>query len=154
MKRLLVGLFCTLSLMGAHAQSPSPAGCASPIPGPSASPSQPTSIFDFKDQIGLKPDQVKAIKGEANTLIAYLNSEQGKLQSEQMELVKLIQTEGPLDQIHQHLTAIANMRVEMQMHDIETGRRINKIMTPDQLKKWHDIQARMYHQSPPPTPSP
>ncbi|MHB2016254.1 MAG: hypothetical protein ACYCW6_04835 [Candidatus Xenobia bacterium] len=151
MKRYLSVLFCMLLMGAALAQTPSPSASASPT---ASAASQPSSIFDFKDEIGLKPDQVKAIKTEANKLIAYLNSQQGKLQTEQMELVKLIQTKGPMDKIHTHLLAIANMRVDMQMHDIETGRRINKIMTPEQLKKWHAIQARLYHQSPPPTPSP
>ena len=41
------------------------------------------------------------------------------------------------------LTEISQVQIDMRMLDIETARKINKVMTPEQLAKWRDIQAKM-----------
>ena len=49
--------------------------------------------------------------------------------------------EADLKQIRAKLQEIADLSVESGCADVEASRKINAVMTPEQLKKWRSIQA-------------
>ncbi len=105
--------------------------------------SQPTvkTIFDYKQELNLNDRQEQDIK----TILTDLNKEvrvtRAKLTLIEVELTDLIKQEGDLEQIRKKLKDASDIQVALRMADIVGTRKIHKILSPDQLKKWRELQA-------------
>ncbi len=64
-----------------------------------------------------------------------------KLTLIEVELTDLIKQEGDLEQIRKKLKDASDIQVALRMADIVGTRKIHKILSPDQLKKWRELQA-------------
>ena len=102
---------------------------------------QVRTIFDYQKELGLTEKQSNDIKTLFASLKARLE-DLNKNRKDATEALKiLISKEADLKQIRAKLQEIADLSVESGCADIEASRKINAVMTPDQLKKWRSIQA-------------
>jgi len=63
-----------------------------------------------------------------------------------VEQIKAQRTSDPnaaLDKVKDYMKANVNILVEMQGADVTAARQINKLLTPEQMKKWKDIKKRV-----------
>lgn len=127
---VLVGLAITLLVAG----GPSYAQTA-----PQAA--QGKTIFDFKADLRLTDKQEKDIR----EVLADLNKEiqvgRAKLTILSFELEDLIKKEADLEQIKKNLKDQADVQASMRYADVVATRGVNKVLSPDQLTRWKNIQA-------------
>lgn len=142
LKSVALNLFVALGLWGLSyaAQPPAPA----PAPAAPAQQRQPTrgrTIFDYKDELKMTDKQ----ETEIRTILANLNKDQrlsnARLVIIDSELEDLINKEGDLELIRRKLRDAYDIQISIRIADIEASRKINRVLSPDQLKKWRGIQA-------------
>ncbi len=103
---------------------------------------QPTkqTIFDYKDELKLTDKQ----EGEIRQILADLNREVqiagAKLTILKYELEDLINQDDKLDQLKKNLQEEATLRANVRFADLVATRKINKVLSPDQLAKWRKVQ--------------
>ncbi len=100
------------------------------------------TILAFKDQLKLTPRQVKKIKkllDDMNKKNKEITKEIAKLNKELNELFK---KNGDLGEIKRKIKKIYSLLADLRINDIETGRKIDKILTPSQRKKWKEIRIQ------------
>ena len=134
--RLTTVLMCAVFLFALYFASPSAA---------QAEPSQqdegqPKTIFSYKKEVGLTDDQENKIKAILFDDQSSMNSDRNKLQELGAELSEMIKEKKDIKLIKNKLTEISKIQVEVTCRDIESGRKINNVLTPEQLKKWDDIK--------------
>jgi len=131
---VLVGLAITLLV----AADPSYAQTAAQT-APQAA--QGKTIFDFKADLKLTDKQEKDIR----EVLADLNKEiqvgRAKLTILSFELEDLIKKEADLEQIKKNLKDQADVQASMRYADVVATRGVNKVLSPDQLTRWKNIQA-------------
>ena len=117
--------------------------CAAPVISAQVAP-QPErarTIFDYKKELNLSDRQEQDIK----TILGDLNKEvvvtRAKLTLLEVEVGDLIKNEGDLEQIRKKLKDAADIQVALRLADIAATRKINRTLSPDQLKRWREIQA-------------
>jgi hypothetical protein len=105
------------------------------------------TMFDYQKELGLTSDQIAKIKGAVTALQAkladYRNKEKILNADRQTEIVN----NADIGQIRKTLHALADLQIEANLADIETSRAINSTLSPEQLKAWHDIQAKIQSQA-------
>lgn len=126
-----------------------PAQKAAPSPTPAPTPAQPTqaepargrTIFDYKDDLRMTDKQEQDIR----TILQNLNKDarlsNARLVIIDSELEDLLNKEGDLDLIRKKLRDAADIRIVMRITDLEATRKINRTLSPEQLKRWRGIQA-------------
>ena len=109
---------------------------------PGAEQTKPTkTIFDFKAELKLADKQEKEIRQALADLNRELQLKRAKLTILSIELEDLVKKEGDLDQIKKNLMDQANLQASMRYDDFAASRKINKVLSADQLAKWRDIQV-------------
>lgn len=99
-------------------------------------------IWDYKDQLGLSDSQVSDIKDTINGFQKNVIQFRSKLQVTELDIQDLLQKKADLTAIKTKLSESAEIQVDLRMADIETARKIDSILTPDQIKKWRAIQKK------------
>ena len=102
---------------------------------------QGKTIFDFKAELKLTDKQEKEIREILAELNRDLQLNRAKLTILSFELEDLTQKEGNLEQMKKNLKDQADLQSSMRYADIVATRRINKVLSSEQLKKWRSIQA-------------
>ncbi len=131
-------LFLTLTLLSGFALGPAPAEDK-----PKPKTTKVKTLIDYKSELGLSDKQVKEIK---DTLFAYQNvvTEQRKaLSTYEKEYSGLVSERAPLEQIKGKLRQITDTSFNLRFADVQTARKVETVLTADQLKKWRDIQAKV-----------
>ena len=134
MKKLIVALFC-IGMLGF-------AGASAWAQGKATAP-QPTSvktIWDYKTQLGLSSTQVNDMKAALRDFQKQLITLRASLQVSELNLQDLLQKHADLDTVKTQLQKSADIQVDMRIADVETARKIEGVLTPDQLTKWRAIQ--------------
>jgi len=112
---------------------------AAETPQPAASP-QVKTIFSYAKELGLSDNQLQKLKDVVTGFRDKFVSLRQKLSDADKELSDMIKNDASLEQIKAKLQEIAEMQVDLRYSDIETSRKINSLLTADQLKKWRQIQ--------------
>jgi len=99
-------------------------------------------IWDYKEQLELSDNQITGIKEAMHNFEQDILRLRSKLQTNELELQDLIQKKADLDNIKQKLNTSAAIQVDMRMDDIMTARKIDTILSPNQLNIWKEIQAK------------
>ncbi len=99
------------------------------------------TIFDFKAELKLADKQEKEIRQALADLNRDLQLKRAKLTILSIELEDLVKKEGDLEQIKKNLMDQANLQASMRYDDFAASRKINKVLSVDQLAKWRDIQV-------------
>lgn len=111
-------------------------------PNPEPQKQETKTIFSFKDQIGLSDKQVENIKALLADLQKNMMEKSKALNALRDQLSEMLQNKDAMKVIRSKLQQIADLQVEASYSDIEISRKVEDIMTPAQLKKWKDIQAK------------
>jgi hypothetical protein len=129
----------------ALAQTPAP---AAPAGAPAVQPGrkQVTTIFAFKKELGMTDKQENDIKSALKSLSVTLKPMQEKKMTLLKEYIQLRDSEAPLPQMKAKLQEISAVEIDMTLADISGSRRINSILSKDQLAKWRDIQKKARQQ--------
>jgi len=85
--------------------------------------------------------QEKEIRQALADLNRELQLKRAKLTILSIELEDLVKREGDLEQIKKNLMDQANLQASMRYDDFAASRKINKVLSADQLAKWRDIQV-------------
>ncbi|MBI4863862.1 MAG: hypothetical protein HY815_26930 [Candidatus Riflebacteria bacterium] len=100
------------------------------------------TIWDYQDEIGLTDKQIQDMKAILARFQGNLVAAQQKLNSAEGQLKGMIEKVAPMGQIREKLLRIASIQTEMRIEDVETSRKVNAVLTPEQLESWHQIQAK------------
>lgn len=100
------------------------------------------TIFNFKDELGLTDKQVESIKTLLSDLQKTMNEKATALNKLREDLVKQIKDRVSLKEIKSKLQQIANLQVDASYIDIEISRKVENILSGDQLAKWKTIQQK------------
>jgi DNA helicase IV len=98
------------------------------------------TIFDYKTELNLTDAQEKQIKQILTDLNHELQLENAKHTISSFALQDLIKKEANLDEIKKALDQEASLRASISYADIVATRKINKVLSSDQLQKWRTIQ--------------
>ena len=109
-----------------------------------AQPADPTTtkktIFDYKAELNLTDQQEQEIR----QILAELNREAqlagAKLTVLKFELEDLIQKEDELELILKNYIEEAELRASVKDADLAATRKINKVLSPEQLLEWRSFQ--------------
>lgn len=99
------------------------------------------TIFDFKAELKLTDEQEQKIKTILTDLNKDVQVKRAKLVIVNSEIEELLKKEGDLAEIKKKLDEFFSIQSSIKYSDIEASRNINKSLTPEQFKKWKDIQA-------------
>lgn len=141
LKNLLMTPVLALMLAFACLSSNALAQGASPAPSPAPQAAFKT-IFDYRKEIGLTEKQATDIRAALKGLQQRLASLTEQLQAADKKCTQTIASEAPIAQIRAALQEMANITVEMRIADVETSRKVNSILSSDQLAKWREIQKK------------
>ena len=106
-----------------------------------AQPQQPKTLLDFKNELKLTDTQVKEISKIRENLDKETKKDKAKLTLLNSDLEELLKSEGDLNKIKTKLNEAALIQAGTVYLNIEASRKINKLLSPDQIKKWNDIRA-------------
>lgn len=130
----LIGLLLGWLLLGSAQSSVPQAG----VPTVTAK----HTIFDYKPDLLLTDQQEQEIRQILAGLARELDLQRARLTLATHELAELLKREAPLRQIKQQLELEAAIRAALSYEDIAASRRINAILSPEQLSQWRNIQER------------
>ncbi|MCX8083267.1 MAG: hypothetical protein N3D17_07810 [bacterium] len=131
-KRLILFLFCIFIL--------SPFISTKASSQENNKPPARKTILDYKAEVGLNEKQVKEIEkliGEYEKRVA---SNVEKIKGEDKKLKELLASEGDIKEIGKRVREIYRLRGEIVVDDLETGRKIDNILTKEQKEKWKEIK--------------
>ena len=103
-------------------------------------PAQAKTIFDFKADLKLTDRQEKDIREVLADLNKEIQVSRAKLTILSYELEDLIKKEADLEQIKKNLKDQADLQANVRYADVVATRRVNKVLSPDQLTRWKNIQ--------------
>jgi len=99
------------------------------------------TLWDFQEELGLSDRQVQKMKSLLARFQSNLVAAQKRLCAAESQLKVAIDREAPIDQVREKLARIGSIQLEMRLEDVETSRKVNAVLTEDQLENWRKIQA-------------
>ena len=138
MKKLLA-VAMVLAVLTAGAGS----ACAQEAGAEVASPQRQVvrTIFSYRQELGLTEQQEKAITDTLLDLQKQLIEKRAKLGVAQIELRQMIGDRAELTVIKSKLEQVSALSVDITFTDISASRKIEGILSAEQLKRWRAIQA-------------
>lgn len=116
---------------------------AKPVPTKEAKESKEAkTIFSFKDELSLSDKQIESIKSLLAELQSTMNEKAKSLNTLRQELSMMLKDRGPMKAIKAKLEQIANVQVDASYIDVDISRKVEDVLTSDQMKKWKDIQQK------------
>jgi hypothetical protein len=110
-------------------------------PAPAQTPTPGHTIFDYKAELNLsdkQEDDIRALLADLNKEVRLGNA---KLTIVNSELEELVKTEGDVEQIRKKVKEAFDLQANVKFDDIVATRKINRVLSPEQLKRWRSIQA-------------
>ena len=99
------------------------------------------TIFDYKADINMTDDQEAQIKEDLGDLEKEIRVMRAKLTIIDTEAQTLLEKDGDISQLKNKVKDAYDIQASMRIADIEAARKINAVLTPEQLKKWKGIQT-------------
>ncbi len=142
MRRIIliaVALVLGLALNGFAKEKPK---ATAPVPDAvaEAQKQEIKTIFSYKAELGLTDKQEADIRKLLIDLQNTFTEKAKKLNTLRQELAQMIKDRANLRTIRRKIEEIGKIQVENTYLDIESSRKIENTLTPEQLKKWQDIQ--------------
>ncbi|MBF0523207.1 MAG: Spy/CpxP family protein refolding chaperone [Candidatus Omnitrophica bacterium] len=100
------------------------------------------SIFDYQQELNLTDKQVESLKKSMADFRTQMSDFQQKMAALRQDLTAAIRDKAPIKDIRKKAEKIGSLQVDATMADIETSRKIEELLTPDQLNKWKVIQEK------------
>jgi Spy/CpxP family protein refolding chaperone len=100
------------------------------------------SIFDYRQELTLSPQQIKDIKQAVRDLVDSSEKQTRRIQQLDLEYRQMLQREVPLEEAHAKLLEIERARTEWRYNDLKASYRILEILTAEQKKKWRQLKTK------------
>ncbi len=100
------------------------------------------TIFSFKDELSLSDKQIESIKSLLAELQSTMNEKAKSLNTLRQELSAMLKDRDSLKVIKVKLEQIADVQVDASYIDVDISRKVEDVLTSDQMKKWKDIQQK------------
>jgi Spy/CpxP family protein refolding chaperone len=110
-------------------------------------PDDSKTIFAFKSQLGLSDDQETKLKALLYDERATVTADDNKLKTLGQDLGKLVDQKADMQAIRAKLEEISKIQVDASCLNIEDSRKVESILSADQLAKWKDIQKQFAAQT-------
>lgn len=98
------------------------------------------TILDYKAEVGLSEKQVKDIEKLIGDYEKRVAANADKIKAEDKKLKELLGSEGDIKEIGKKVREIYRLRGEIVVDDLETGRKIDNLLTKEQKDKWKEIR--------------
>jgi hypothetical protein len=108
---------------------------------------QVKTIFSFKNEIGLTDDQVLKLKALLYDEQSMVDASNNKLKALGADLGKAIDDKADMSVIRSKFEDISKIQIDLSCLNVEDGRKIETILSSDQLSKWKDIQKKFSAQA-------
>lgn len=99
-------------------------------------------MVDFRDELKLSQQQVTDIVATLQRFQDDGGIARLKLMAAERETASLIARHADLVEIKATLTQISDLRYELRLLDLETSRKVESVLSAEQMAKWQRIQAR------------
>ncbi len=99
------------------------------------------TIFDYKTELRLTDDQVTKIREYLNELGKEIRILRAKLTLVDVDLQSMIEKDADMSAIKSKIKEAYDIQASIKIADVEAARNINRVLSPEQLKKWKEIQA-------------
>jgi len=102
------------------------------------------SIFDYRQELSLTPEQIKEIKQAVRELMDSSQKQTRRIQQLDLEYRQMLQKDTPLEQAHAKLIEIERARTDWRYNDLKASYRILGILSPEQKTKWRQLKAKAH----------
>ena len=100
------------------------------------------TLVDYKTELSLSDKQIADIREALKNFQATIVEQRKLLTQYEGEYSKLVSEKAPLDQIKQKLRQVTDTGFNLRYADVLTSRKVESILTADQMTKWRDIQTK------------
>ncbi|MEW6282999.1 MAG: hypothetical protein AB1758_30580 [Candidatus Eremiobacterota bacterium] len=100
------------------------------------------TLVDYRQELGLSAGQIQEIAVTLRRFQEDTTTLKLKLVAAEREVASSLDRRAHLAVIKGHLRQVEELRYQVRLLDVETSRKVESILSADQLRKWHSIQAR------------
>ncbi len=100
------------------------------------------TILDFKDELKLSNEQVEKAKKIIEEFGEKAKPLKEKIVAQDKQIRQLLEKGADLKEIREKIKENFSLRADLLIMDIESGRKIDGLLTPEQLKKWKEIRKQ------------
>jgi hypothetical protein len=100
------------------------------------------TIFSFEKELGLTEDQKNKIKAMLFDTQQILGTSRKKVETLSTDLNRMIKNKEKVEAIRKKLEEIFKIQTDSLCVDIENGRKVENILSAEQLKKWNNIKEK------------
>jgi len=100
------------------------------------------TILDFKDELKLSQEQVEKIRKIIDEFEKRAKPLRERVVAQDREIRELLEREADLKEIRGKIKENFSLRADLLIMEIEAGRKIDGVLTPEQLKKWREIRRQ------------
>lgn len=126
MRAVTVLILVALSLL-ASAQTPQPA-------------KKSKTLVDYQSELGLSDRQVADVKRTLDLFKSEIKAYQSQLVETERSLAARIKAGAPIEEIKTDLRQSSDLRFQLRYLDVVTSRKVEAILSPDQMARWREIQ--------------
>jgi hypothetical protein len=106
-------------------------------------PKKVRTLVDYKTELSLTDQQIEDIRESLKAFQTTVVEQRKLLRQYEGEYAKLVADHAPLDQVKQKLRQVTDTGFNLRYADVLTSRKVESILTADQLQKWRQIQTRV-----------
>ena len=100
------------------------------------------TILTYKDQLGLSDAQVKLIRDAVEDFRQQAVTLSGKIKTTEAALEKDLAAHAELPVVKQKLQAYYDARCALHYADLAMGRKLEGVLSAEQLKQWRALQLK------------
>lgn len=106
-------------------------------------PKRVKTIVDYREELGLTQQQIDQVAEALKNFQETINSQRNAMVQYEKEYTELLKAHAPLPEIKQKLIQIEGARTKLRYADVVTSRKVESIMSEEQMTKWRGIQAEV-----------
>lgn len=110
---------------------------------PTQEPRKIKTLLDYQSELGMSDKQVEDIKKTLQEFQENMVKLRKAWIGSELAYKKMIEEHASLDDIKKQLIQNANLRANMRFYDVVTSRKVEGLLTAEQLKKWKSLQTEM-----------
>ncbi|MCE7870076.1 hypothetical protein DYH09_06825 [bacterium CPR1] len=134
MRAVTLLILVALSLL-ASAQTPKPA-------------QKSKTLVDYQSELGLSDTQVADVTRTLDLFKSEIRAYQSELVKTERSLAARVRAGGPAEEIKADLRKSSDLHFQLRYLDVVTSRKVEAILSPDQMARWREIQQKKRGQAP------
>ena len=104
------------------------------------------TILTYRQELGLSDKQVEAIKKDVEQFRQQALSLSERIKQTQTQLENELGARAELPVVKQRLQAYYDARCALHFADLAMGRKLEGVLSPEQLKQWRALQRQAHSQ--------